>query len=49
MMRLVTSLDQLVRAVQDSARSEAEVVAVLTVLLGSRRAAFVRNVRALLD
>lgn len=48
MKKIATSLSNVVRVVQDSARSDAEAVAVLTVLLGSGRVAFARDVRSLL-
>ena len=45
MKAIVTSFAQLVRKVQDSAQSDAETVAVLTLLLGSGRARFTRPTR----
>jgi hypothetical protein len=48
MKKVATSLSNVIRTVQDSARSDAEAVAVLTVMLGSGRVAFARDVRRLL-
>jgi hypothetical protein len=49
MKKINTSLSNVVRTVQDCARSDAEAVAVLSILLGSGRVAFARDVRHLMD
>jgi hypothetical protein len=48
MKRVITPLANVIRTVQDCAHSDAEAVAVLSVLLGSGRVAFARDVRPLL-
>ncbi len=49
MRRISTSLGKLVQVLQDSARSDAEVVLVLAHLFSSGRTVFVRNLRGELD
>ena len=48
MKKVATSFSNVVRVVQESSRSDAEAVAVLTVLLGSGRVAFTRDIRSLI-
>jgi hypothetical protein len=48
MKKVTTPLAHVVRAIQDCAHCDAEAVAVLSVLLGSGRVAFARDVRPLL-
>ena len=48
MKKVATSLTNVIQAIQDSSRSDAEAVAVLTGLLGSGRVAFRRDVRPLI-
>lgn len=48
MKKVTTSLSNVIRTVQDCSRSDAEAVAVLSILFGSGRVAFARDVRPLL-
>lgn len=48
MKKIITPLSNVVRTVQDCARTDAEAVALLSILLGSGRVAFARDVRRLL-
>ena len=48
MKKVITPLANVVRTIQDCAHSDAEAVAVLSILLGSGRVAFARDVRPLL-
>lgn len=47
MKKITTPLADVVRTIQDCARSDREAVAVLSILLGSGRVAFARDVRPL--
>jgi hypothetical protein len=49
MKKIITPLSNVVRTIQDTARSDAEAVALLSILLGSGRVAFARDVRPLLE
>lgn len=46
--KMIAPLARVVQTVQDCSRSDAEAVAVLSILLGSGRVAFARDVRSLL-
>lgn len=47
MRKIITPLADVVRSIQDCSHSDTEAVAVLSVLLGSGRVAFARDVRPL--